>query len=438
MKSHLTSRLLLALALLLVPAVSRAQVLKISVDDTIQPISAEFIGRAIDQAAQERDQAVLIELRTPGGLADSTREIIQKILASPVPVIVYVAPSGGYAASAGFFILESADVAAMAPGTNAGAAHPVLIGPGGDEKMDPVMKEKLENDSAAFMRSFVSKRGRNVDVAESAVRQSKSFTDQEALQQHLIDVVATSDQDLLKQLDGREVTRFNGSKLTLHLAGAQIRTFDMSLKQRILNYLIDPNVAFILFTIGMLALYGEFNHPGAVIPGVVGFIFILLALFSFHLLPTRYAALILIISGFVLFALEAKFQTHGVLTIGGIVVMVIGALMLVDGPIPEMRVRLTTALAVAVPMGLITVFLVGLVLKARRAKVVTGKEGLVGGIGVAQTVLTPEGKVFINGEIWNAVAAAQVNPGDRVRVRAVKGLVLEVEPAPAASGSTQP
>ncbi|HXZ29331.1 MAG TPA: nodulation protein NfeD [Terriglobales bacterium] len=425
--------MLLLLGMLLGASAARAQVLKISVDDTIQPISAEYIGRAIDTAAQQRDQAVLIELRTPGGLSDSTREIIQKILASPVPVIVYVAPSGGYAASAGFFILESADVAAMAPGTNTGAAHPVIIGPGGDEKMDPVMKEKLENDSAAFMRSFVSKRGRNVAVAESAVRQSKSFTDQEALQQHLIDVVAASDQDLLKQLDGREVTRFSGEKVTLHLANAQIRSFDMSLKQRILNYLIDPNVAFILFTIGMLALYAEFNHPGAVVPGVVGFIFILLALFSFHLLPTRYAALILIIAGFVLFALEAKFQTHGVLTIGGIVVMVIGALMLVDSPIPEMRVRLGTALAVSIPMGVITVFLVGLVLKARRAKVQTGKEGLVGMVGVAQTALAPQGKIFVNGEIWNAVAAAQINPGDPVRVRTVKGLVLEVEPAPAGS-----
>jgi len=433
MKAHLTLRMLLLLGMLLGASAARAQVLKISVDDTIQPISAEYIGRAIDTAAQQRDQAVLIELRTPGGLSDSTREIIQKILASPVPVIVYVAPSGGYAASAGFFILESADVAAMAPGTNTGAAHPVIIGPGGDEKMDPVMKEKLENDSAAFMRSFVSKRGRNVAVAESAVRQSKSFTDQEALQQHLIDVVAASDQDLLKQLDGREVTRFSGEKVTLHLANAQIRSFDMSLKQRILNYLIDPNVAFILFTIGMLALYAEFNHPGAVVPGVVGFIFILLALFSFHLLPTRYAALILIIAGFVLFALEAKFQTHGVLTIGGIVVMVIGALMLVDSPIPEMRVRLGTALAVSIPMGVITVFLVGLVLKARRAKVQTGKEGLVGMVGVAQTALAPQGKIFVNGEIWNAVAAAQINPGDPVRVRTVKGLVLEVEPAPAGS-----
>lgn len=431
MKASVTFRILLLLGLLLGASAARAQVLKIVVDDTIQPISAEFIGRAIDTAAQAHDQAVLIELRTPGGLADSTREIIQKILASPVPVIVYVAPSGGYAASAGFFILESADVAAMAPGTNTGAAHPVIIAPGGSEKLDPIMKEKLENDSAAFMRSFVSKRGRNVEVAESAVRQSKSFTDQEALEQHLIDVVAANDQDLLKQLDGRTVTRFDGSKVTLHTASAQIRTFDMSLKQRILNYLIDPNVAYILFTIGLLALYGEFNNPGSVLPGVVGFVFILLALFSFHLLPIRYAALVLIVAGFVLFFLEAKYHTHGVLTLGGITIMVIGGLMLVDSPIPEMRVRPLTALAVSLPMGLITVFLVTLVIKARRAKVVTGKEGLVGAIGVAQTVLTPEGKVFINGEIWNAVAAAQVTPGDRVRVRAVKGLVLEVEPAPA-------
>ena len=438
MKALFKAVVLLLAALLLCPVRSRADVLKIVIDDTIQPISDEFIGRALDQAAREHDEAVLIELSTPGGMLDSTRSIIAKILASPVPVIIYVAPSGARAASAGFFILESADVAAMAPGTNTGAAHPVIFG---GEKMDDVMKAKMENDAAAFMRSFVSKRGRNVDVAESAVRQSKSFTDQEALKEHLIDVVAPDVPDLLKQLDGRQIARFNGSTTVLHLANQRVQTLDMSLKQRILDFIMDPNVAFILFAIGMLALYVEFNHPGAIVPGIVGFIFILLAVFAFNILPTRYAALILIVAAFVMFILDAKFATHGALTVGGIGLMILGALLLIDAPIPEMRVHLTTALAVSVPIGLITVFLVGLVVKARRSKVVTGSQGLVGEVGVAQSALEPAGKVFVHGELWDAVSSANIAAGARVLVKRVDGLRLEVEPlvggAPSTSTSHQ-
>ena len=425
MRTSLKVAVLLQLALLVTASLARADVLKIVVHDTIHPISDEFIARALDQAVREHDEAVLIQLSTPGGLVDSTRSIIQKILASPVPVIVYVAPSGARAASAGFFILESADVAAMAPGTNTGAAHPVVFG---GEKMDQVMKEKMENDAAAFMRSFVSKRGRNVELAESAVRQSKSFTDQEALKEHLIDVIAPDVPDLLKQLDGRKVTRFNGSTTVLHLANQRVISLNMSLKQRILDFIMDPNVAFILFAIGMLALYVEFNHPGVILPGVVGFIFILLAIFAFNILPTRYAALILIVAAFVLFILDAKFATHGVLTVGGIALMILGALLLVDAPIPEMRVHVLTALAVSVPIGLITVFLVGLVIKARRSKVVTGQQGLIGEIGVAQSALQPEGKVFVHGELWDAVSSANIAPGTRVLVKRVDGLRLEVEP----------
>ena len=425
MKAPFKTAVLLVVALLLTPALARADVLKIVVHDTIQPISDEFIERALAQAAREHDEAVLIELSTPGGLVDSTRSIIEKILASPVPVIVYVAPSGARAASAGFFLLESADVAAMAPGTNTGAAHPVVFG---GEKMDDVMKAKMENDAAAFMRSFVSKRGRNVELAEAAVRQSKSFTDEEALKDHLIDVVATSQEDLLKQLDGRTITRFNGSTTVLHLANQRVQSLDMSLKQRILDFIMDPNVAFILFAIGMLALYVEFNHPGAIVPGVVGFIFVLLAIFAFNILPTRYAALILIVAAFVLFILDAKFATHGVLTVGGIGLMILGALLLVDAPIPEMRVRLVTALAVSVPLGLITVFLVGLVIRARRGKVVTGAQGLIGEVGVTQGPLEPEGKVFVHGELWDAVSSANVAGGARVLVKRVAGLRVEVEP----------
>ncbi len=416
------------------PAVS-AQVLKIVLNDTIQPISDEFIGRALKKADQEKDQAVLIELSTPGGLADSTRHIIEKIVASPVPVIIYVAPSGSRAASAGFFILQAADVAAMAPGTNTGAAHPVtLMGP----KMDDIMKTKVENDAAALMRSIVAKRGRNVEVAESAVRQSKSWTDGEALSQHLIDYVASSQDDLFKQLQGKPIRRFNGQTVTLDLVGKPIVPFEMTLKQHILNYIMDPNIAFILLAIGALALYAEFNHPGAVVPGVIGVIFILLAAFALNLLPTRYAALVLILAAFVMFALEAKFATHGVLGIGGIALLTLGALLLVDGPIPEMRVNLLTALAVSIPLGLITVFLMDIALRARRGKVVTGAQGLVGEIGTARTPLAPEGKVFIHGELWDAVASSNIDAGRAVVVRRINGLRLEVEAMPVAQSSRTP
>jgi len=404
---------------------SAPQVLKLVVNDTIQPITAEYIARGLDEAAREKDAAVLIELNTPGGLLDSTHDIIQKILASSVPVIVYVAPSGRRAASAGFFILESADVASMAPGTNTGAAHPVTLGGG---KMDDVMKEKIENDSAAFIRSFVSKRGRNVEVAESAVRQSKSFTDQEALAQKLIDYDASSEEDLFRQMAGKPVKLFNGNTLTLNLVGDPVRFFPMTLKQRILAYLMDPNIAFILLAVGALALYAEFNHPGAVVPGTVGVVFILLAIFALNLLPTRFAAVGLIIAAFVLFTLEAKFVTHGVLALGGIVTLTLGGLLLVDAPIPEMRVHLSTALAVSLPLGLITVFLMTIAFRARANKVVTGAQGMIGEIGTAQTQLAPEGKVFLHGEIWDAVSSAAVPAGQTVVVRALDGFLLRVEP----------
>jgi membrane-bound serine protease (ClpP class) len=412
------------LALLGTSLASANSVVKIRVDDTIQPIAEEYIDRAIERARQTNADAVLIELSTPGGLLDSTRAIIEKILASPVPVIVYVAPTGARAASAGFFILESADVAAMAPGTNTGAAHPVELGGG---KMDDTMKTKVENDSAAFMRSFVGPRGRNVALAETGVRESKSWTDQEALQQHLIDIVAKDQSDLFRQVDGRTVKRFDGKQVKLNLSGDSVDELDMTLRQRILDFLLDPNIAFLVLAIGALALYVEFNHPGAVVPGVVGIIFILLALFALNLLPTRYAAFTLIMGAFVLFALEAKFATHGVLGIGGIALLTLGGLLLVDGPIPQMRVHLLTALAVSVPLGAITVFLMTIALRARRNKVVTGQQGMIGAVGEARTEIDPEGKVFVQGELWNAHAPSRVGIGEQVVVRKVEGLELEVE-----------
>jgi membrane-bound serine protease (ClpP class) len=428
------SSLLLGLLIFLCCVPSPAEVLKIVVNDAIHPITDEYIGRALAEAQQHKDEALLIDLNTPGGLLDSTREIIEKILASPVPVIIYVTPSGSRAASAGFFILQSADVAAMAPGTNTGAAHPVSIGGG---KMDDVMKQKVENDASALMRSVVSKRGRNVEVAESTVRESKSFTEQEALSQKLIDFVAANEQDLFRQIESKSVKRFDGKVVTLHLAGQPVRFFDMTLKQHILAYILNPNVAFILLAIGALALYAEFNHPGAVVPGTVGIIFILLSVFALNLLPTRFAAVVLILASFALFALEAKFATHGVLAIGGITTLTLGGLLLVDAPIPEMRVHLLTALAVSIPIGIITVFLMSIALKARANKVVTGSQGMLGQIAIAHTALSPAGKVFVHGEIWDAVASNPVLAGQPVIVRRVEGLRLRVDPATSAKDALQ-
>lgn len=425
MKSILLCRILVGLAAVIVlSAISSAEVLKIVVNNTIQPVTEEYIGRAIEEAQRRNDQAVLIEINTPGGLVESTRKIIEKITNSPIPVIIYVTPSGSRAASAGFFILESADIAAMAPGTNTGAAHPVTVGGGADD----VMKQKIENDAAALMRSVTARRGRNVEVAESTVRQSKSFTEQEALSQHLIDYVSTSEEDLFRQLEGKSFTRFNGQQVVLKLFGQPIVPFAMTLKERILSYLMDPNIAFILLAIGALALYAELNHPGAVLPGTVGLVFILVAAFALNLLPTRFAALVLILAAFALFAAEAKFASHGVLTIGGIALLTLGGLLLVDSPIPEMRVHLLTALAVSIPLGLITAFLMSIALKARRNKQVSGAQGLIGETGIAQTSLSPRGKIFVHGELWDAVSSSNVNAGQSVIVRRVDGFLLQVEP----------
>lgn len=405
-------------------------IVAIKIDGPIQAITDEYVGRAIDTASAQNASAVLIEMKTPGGLMSSMQDIISRILASKAPVIIYVSPGGAHAASAGFFILESADVAAMAPGTNTGAAHPVFYSPWGSKiDVDEVMKTKVENDAAALLRSYTGKRGRNVDLAETAVRQSKAFTHQEALDQKLIDVVASSREDLFRQLEGREITRFNGEKVTLHLVGQKVTEYPMSLRLNFLDWLMDPSILFVLLATGALCIYFEFNHPGAVIPGVVGTIAVLLSIFALNLLPTRFAALTLILAAFVLFALEAKFATHGVLGIGGVVAMTLGGLLLVDGPIPEMRVQWWAALGVSIPMGAITVFLMTIALKARRNKIATGVEGLVGEVGVTQSALAPSGKVFVHGELWDAEAAAEIASGQKVRVTAVRDLLLQVEPA---------
>lgn len=413
------------LTTLVLAAASQAEVVKIVINDTIHPMTTEYVERAIDLAQQDHAKAVLIEMNTPGGLLGATREIVEKILASPVPVIVYVTPGGSRAGSAGCFILEAADVTAMAPGSNVGAAHPVASD---GKDIEGTMAKKVENDAAALMRSIVTKRRRNVELAESTVRESKSFTEQEALSQHLIDYVASSEQDLFQQMRGKPIQRFDGTVLTLDLTAEPIRPFDRTLKERLFGFLMDPSLAFAILGLGIFAIYAELNNPGTVLPGTVGIILIVLAGFALNLLPVRFAALALIATAFILFALEAKIASHGVLGIGGVVALTLGGLFLVDGPIPEMRVRLFYALGVSVPLGAITIFLMTIALKARAGKRVSGWEGMVGEIGTAQTPLSPGGKVFVRGELWDATASAPIPLGAQVCVREVEGLRLNVDP----------
>jgi membrane-bound serine protease (ClpP class) len=402
------------------------EVVVIHLDDTIQPISADYMARGLDLATAQHASAVLIEIDTPGGLLDSMRQMVSRILASPVPVIVYVAPSGSRAGSAGFFLLQAADVAAMAPGSNAGAAHPVVEG----AKLDDIMKQKLENDTAAFLRSYVARRGRNVAAAEDAVRASKSYSDQEALQLKLIDLVAPDDVTLLNTVDGRTITRFDGSKAVLHTRDARLVAVEPTLREKILDRLTDPNLAVLVLVIGALLIYVEFNTPGTIIPGTLGTILVLLAIFALNLLPVRYTSVMLLVAAFVLLILEAKFATHGVLAAAGILSLVVGALTLVDAPIPELRVHLATALSTGLAFGLITVFLLRLALKARRSKSRMGGDAMIGLIAVVTQPLAPSGQVMVNGELWQAESATPAAPGEHVRVRGLRDLTLLVERVP--------
>ncbi|HLY62227.1 MAG TPA: nodulation protein NfeD [Terriglobia bacterium] len=400
-------------------------VVLVSLDDTVEPVTAEYVTRGISYANQVHASAVLLEISTPGGLDTSMREIISAIVASPVPVITYVAPSGHRAASAGFFILLSGDLAVMAPGTNTGAAHPVMLG-GGD--FGKTMEGKIENDAAAYIRSIADKRERNSKLAEEGVRESKSFTEKESLDGKLIDAIANTPSDIFARFDGKTVKRFNDSSTTLHLAGAVIEPYEMSARERFLSRIADPNIAFLLGAIGVLCLYVEFTHPGAVAPGVVGAIALVLALFAFHLLPINYAGVLLIVVALVLFFLEAHTPSHGVMAAGGIVAMVVGSLILVDSPFPGAGIRLGTSLSVTLPVAVIMVFLLRIALAARRQKIVTGDVGMIDSVGTAQTDLEPEGKIFVHGEIWGARTSGKIQKGARVRVRAIDGLTLVVEP----------
>ncbi|HEY0787676.1 MAG TPA: nodulation protein NfeD [Thermoanaerobaculia bacterium] len=417
----------LAAIALLGAAPLSAAVGKLVLDQMILPVTEEIVAKAIDESVKGHHAALLIQLSTPGGLEVSTRRIIKRILTSPVPVIVWVAPSGERAASAGFFILMAADVAAMAPGTNTGAAHPIILG----QEVDEILQEKMAQDSAAFIRSLAAKRGRNVQEAEGAVRKSIAFTEQEALQKRLIDLIAADEQSLLRAIHGRTIRRFDGKTVKLDLADRTVVEIPLSLRHRLLAFIMDPNIAFVLLSVGMLALWAEFQHPGAIVPGVVGATAILLAVIALNMLPTRYAALALILASFAFFILEVKFTSHGLFGIAGVVTMFLGGILLVEGPIPEMRVNWATALAVSISFGLIAVFLMGIAVRALRNRVTTGEAGMIGETGVARTRLEPSGKVFVHGELWDAVAASPIDAGTRIRVVRIRDLTLEVEQAPA-------
>jgi membrane-bound serine protease (ClpP class) len=406
-----------------IPAAAQPRVLAVNIDGIVHPVTVEIVAGAIDQAQSQHADLLLIRLNTPGGLMEAAREVVQKIVASPIPVITYVTPSGARAASAGFFILESADIAAMAVGTNTGAASPVLLG----QQMDPVMRKKVENDATAWLRGITSRRARNTDLAEKAITDAKAFSDKEALDQHLIEIIASSEQDLFSQLNGREITRWNGAKQTLKTSGAVIIEFQPTLRQRIVGATDDPNLAFILLVLGALGIYVEFTSPGLIVPGVIGAIFALLGLSGLSVLPINWVGAALLILALAFFILEAKFATHGILGVSGALCMLLGALLLVDGP-ADLRIHFTTAISVTIPFALITMFLVSLVIKARANKVITGVSTMLNEIGVARTPLAPEGQIMINGEYWRAVSSTPVNPGDSVRVTGIDGLTLTVEP----------
>jgi membrane-bound serine protease (ClpP class) len=418
--------LVAAACLLATPLCALAQkVQAVSVEGVVHPVTVEIISHALDEAHRNGAELALIRLNTPGGLVDATRQIIEKIVGSPVPVVTYVEPSGGRAASAGFFILEAGDVAAMAPGTNTGAATPVMLG----QAMDPVMQRKVQNDTAASLRSLVSKRGRNSELAEKTVLEAKSFTDREALDQHLIELIAAGEADLFRQLNGREITRFDGRRQTLHLSAPQVVEYEPTMRERMISAIADPNLALVLLILGALGIYVEFTSPGLIVPGVIGAILALMGLSALSVLPINWAGAALLVLAIALFILEAKFATHGVLAVGGTVCMVLGALLLVESPMPEMRIHLSTAVGVALPFALITSFLVTLVIRARANKVVTGREGMVGETGTAVTPLAPAGKIFIHGEYWDAESSEPVEAGAMVRVCEMAGLTLKVEPA---------
>lgn len=407
----------------------------IVIDAMINPATADFIHESIFAAERDGARALLIELDTPGGLLESTKSIVKDLLGSPVPVIVYVAPSGGGAASAGVFVTMAANIAAMAPGTNIGAAHPVS-GQGSDIGGD--MREKVENFAVSLSKTIAQERGRNVEWAEKAVRESVSITEQEALKLHVIDIVAASRDDVLKQANQRQVT-VQGTKRTLDLAGATIVAREMRLKQKFLNIIANPNVAYLLMMAGLLGLYVEFTHPGVFFPGVAGGICLLLAMAALQVLPINYSGLALIGLGLTLLITELFVPSFGILGVGGIVAFVLGSLLLFDTPDSDLTVDRSIVYAAAATFGTFTVLVSYLVVRSQRRKPSLGNEGLVGEVGEVKNRVgpdSPSGKIFVHGEYWNAVADEAIEVGEHAEVLRVDGMRLTVRATRGAAHTT--
>ena len=417
---------------------STSTVVELKLDGEVEPILATYIDEGLADAARRNATLVVITMDTPGGLSDSMKDIIQRILSSPVPVAVYVSPTGSRAASAGFFILLSADIAAMAPGTHTGAASP-LIGVGAyPVAIDETLRKKITNDAMAFLRSFAERRGRNPALAETAVTEAKAFTEKEALDGKMIDLIASSEDDLLRQLNGREITRFDGAKVKLPLVHPVHIEFQLSGRQKFLARIVAPDMFFLLLIIGVLGLYTEFTHPGMVAPGVVGGISLVLALYAMHILPVNIAGVFLILLALALFILEAKFTSHGVLLAGGIISMLLGAMFLIRSPLTSGGVSLGMAIAVTLPFAALTVFLMRLVLRSRKWKSATGREEMLSeqGIVVSPILSGAEGMIRIHGELWRAVSTQPVPEGKPVRVLKIEGLKLYVEPIEATASAS--
>jgi len=410
---------------------TRPLVMDLNLSGEVEPVLATYIAEGLAQAARNNAALVLITMDTPGGLSDSMKDMIQHILASPVPVAVYVGPTGARGASAGFFILLSADVAAMAPGTRTGAASPIIAIGGFTIGVDETLRKKITNDATAFLRSYSEKRGRNAKLAETAVTDARAFTEQESLDGKLIDYVEATPEDLLRDLNGKTITRFDGTKAKLALTNYQRTPFELSARQKFLARIVEPDVFFLLLILGTLGLYAEFTHPGAVIPGVVGGICSVLALYAMHLLPVNLAGILLIVIAVTLFVLEAKYTSHGIMLAGGVIAMIVGAIFLIRSPLTSGGVSLGVAVAVTLPFAAISVFLMRLVLRSRKWKPAVGVEEMLGEHGIAVEGLASgvEGMIRIHGESWRAVADQQIAPGTAVRIRRIEGLKLWVEPA---------
>jgi membrane-bound serine protease (ClpP class) len=402
---------------------TKKEVMVITVNGVINPVSAEYIGKNIRKANEKKVEALIIELDTPGGLDTSMRNIVKDIIGSEIPVVVYVSPSGSRAASAGVFITLAAHIAAMAPGTNIGAAHPVGLG----EKMDKTMAEKATNDAVAYIKSLAERNNRNAKWAEDAVRKSISATEEEALKMKVVDLVSKDLNTLLSDIDGRKVQTIMGEKV-LTTARAHVIREEIGLRHKILNLISDPNIAYILMLLGFYGLFFELTNPGALFPGVIGGICLILAFYAFQTLPVNYAGLLLIILAIILFALEVKIVSHGVLTIGGIIAMIIGSLMLFESPAPFMKLSLYIILPATLITTLFFTVTLGLAFKAYKRKPVTGAEGLIGNNGIADTDITKDGgMVLLHGERWSAYADEPLPKGEKIIVEGVSGLRVKVK-----------